>query len=256
MERQTSSVKSNLVKFEKEGGEKMKKVLLFAALIALIAVPAAMAGQNIPGGGIKNSKHNLGTSGFDSGGVYSDGYAQGTSQICVFCHTPHNSDANKTRPLWVRATVSVGKLYSSITLDNKPSLAKLTVAKLCLSCHDGSVAPGVTGNNLGTSTNATLAGTQMIRTQYDIGNGPVAAAGDLSNDHPVGMTYDTAIDNGNANLRAIGGIGPQATWFKVVGGENIVDCSSCHELHNSTPNAKFLRVTRDSSGICRTCHNK
>lgn len=222
----------------------MKKVLLFAAVAALIAVPA-MAAQDVPGGGIKNSKHNLGGTGFGNRTT------SATSQICVFCHTPHNSDGNSTRPLWVRNTVSVTKIYSSITINLKPAIANLTVAKLCLSCHDGATAV-VAGANVGrgTSTNLLLTKTATVSATYNIG-------ADLSNDHPVGMDYATARTNDiaagdGAKLRATGGSGPQTSWFK----NGIMDCSTCHELHNSTPYAKFLRVTRDSSSICRTCHDK
>lgn len=255
MERQTSSVKSNLVKSKKGGGEKMKKILMLVAAVVLFAVPV-MAGVNVPGGGIKNSKHNLGSSGFGNG-LYADSNTV-TSQICVFCHTPHTSDGDRTRPLWVRETRSVTKTYSSITINNAPSTALMVVAKLCLSCHDGSIAPGATASGKGTSTNTLLVGTQMIRSTYNIGGG----TGDLGNDHPIGMDYvasktaDEAAGS-NAALRTVGAGGPQASWFRTVGAvSNVMDCSTCHELHNSTPNAKFLRVTRDSSGICRTCHNK
>lgn len=231
----------------------MKKIsLVLVALAVLFAVPVMAA--NLPGSGIKNSKHNLGSSGF---GTFYGGDTS-TSQICVFCHTPHNSDANSTRPLWVRTTVDVQQIYSSNTMNGKPALANLTVAKLCLSCHDGSVAPGSTAANLGTSTNTTLDNADLIRAQYNIGGATDATeVGDLSDDHPVGMNYtdNKAADDvagSNARLRDIGAGGPQQGWFK--GG--IMECSTCHEVHNSTPNAKFLRVTRDSSGICRTCHNK
>lgn len=248
MERQTG-IKSNFVKFKKEGGEKMKKIslVLVALAVAVFFAMPAMAAQDLPGQGIKNSKHNLGSTGF---GNFTTSQ---TSQICVFCHTPHNSDGISTRPLWVRTTASVSAIYSSISINTKPQISNLVVAKLCLTCHDGATAP-VAGANVGngTSTNQQLSKSQTLSGR------PTALTTDLSDDHPIGMNYASAKANddtagSNARLRALDSSGgPAASWMK----NGIMDCSTCHELHNSTDNAKFLRVTRDSSGICRTCHAK
>ena len=45
---------------------------------------------------IKDTKHNLGTSGT---GVNK---FSGTAEICVFCHTPHGADTSAAVPLWNR----------------------------------------------------------------------------------------------------------------------------------------------------------
>ncbi|MDH5534775.1 MAG: cytochrome c3 family protein [Betaproteobacteria bacterium] len=35
-----------------------------------------------------------------------------------------------------------------------------------------------------------------------------------------------------------------------------VECASCHEPHNGTGNATFLRVSNAASALCTTCHSK
>ncbi|HVT83233.1 MAG TPA: hypothetical protein VHM90_21520, partial [Phycisphaerae bacterium] len=63
-------------------------------LIALIALPLSVRAQSADLS-IVNSPHNLSASG--PGTVK----AAGESQVCIFCHTPHN--ATPVKPLWNRA---------------------------------------------------------------------------------------------------------------------------------------------------------
>ena len=115
----------------------MKKVLGILLLVALLAAPAFAES-------VKNSKHNLSTSG--PGSVKSTDY----DEICVFCHTPHAANtAVSLAPLWNRGVVtgaSLTPLYNSSSLEstNRPSTVDVdsTDAPLCLSCHDGSNLAG------------------------------------------------------------------------------------------------------------------
>ncbi|MCB0284279.1 MAG: hypothetical protein KDF60_16955, partial [Calditrichaeota bacterium] len=83
---------------------------------------------------IVNSKHNLSVSG--SGDIK----ATSESEICIFCHTPHQSSPRK--PLWNRQDPgSVYEIYNTSTTDasaGQPDGSSL----LCLSCHDGTIALG------------------------------------------------------------------------------------------------------------------
>ena len=67
--------------------------------------------------------------------------ADTTEEICVFCHTPHN--AAPQTPLWNRANPrTFYRIYESSTTDariDQPS----GPSKMCLSCHDGSMALGI-----------------------------------------------------------------------------------------------------------------
>lgn len=102
---------------------------------------------------------------------------------------------------------------------------------------------------------------------------------DLTNDHPVGITYPTARTVGaDADFNATDGSLPgKMTWyddgdgrpqkdeirFYDTGDGPEVECSSCHDPHGvpsggagSQFNATFLRTANSGSAVCQTCHNK
>ena len=85
-------------------------------------------------------------------------------EICVICHTPHNAvdpTANglSYAPLWNHEVAStVYTLYTSSTLDHTPGQPD-GATKLCLSCHDGSVA---IDNYGGTTTGTIMADDAMF----------------------------------------------------------------------------------------------
>ena len=108
-----------------------KRLLLLWLLAALVVCGSGPA----LGKSIVDSLHNLSVSG--------PGAVRATTQdeICVFCHTPHNA-----RPdipyLWNRQDPAGPYIpYYSSTL--KASVGQPTgTSRLCLSCHDGTIAPG------------------------------------------------------------------------------------------------------------------
>ncbi len=79
--------------------------------------------------GIVSSRHNLGA----FGRVIRTG---STTEICIFCHTPHHSSTSEG-PLWNRGTPgSTFTAYgSTISGSNVSTVAGPSLA--CLSCHDG-----------------------------------------------------------------------------------------------------------------------
>ena len=104
----------------------------------------------------------------------------GTTQICVFCHTPHKPKANV--PLWNHfVTTQTFTFYSSNYLNTwlgstQPTMADLpgTLTELCLSCHDGMTALGNVYNLGGES----ISKPQTIAGVANLGTG-------LADDHPV-----------------------------------------------------------------------
>lgn len=74
---------------------------------------------------------------------------------------------------------------------------------------------------------------------------------DLSNDHPIAVTYNTALDPAfNAILNGKVGVLPLYG-----AGKNQVECGTCHNVHNNTIDP-FLRATNTGSALCLTCHIK
>lgn len=208
------------------------------------------------------------------------------SEICVFCHTPHGSNSNFAgAPLWNKEDTPGGTTYTTygttiagVTADAAPSNS----SKACLSCHDGvsainSVvnAPGsgdateYLGMTDGTTTAPDGTAFKMPSGRItNIGAGDAATATnvDLSNDHPVSITYT----DGNASLNPQAGVfgagtaGYSATWTTPDGTQNIssvlragkVECASCHDPHLGG-NDTFLRVSNNQGSVlCLGCHAK
>jgi len=202
-------------------------------IVFLILVPALLV--PLPGGAVpedvSQTKHNL--------SVYGPGplRATGEKEVCVFCHTPHN--ANPRVPLWNHSLSQVTNYtpYSSSTLNavvGQPDGA----SKLCLSCHDGTVAVGLTGSR---------GVIQMIRTGAggEIPPGPTNLTTDLSNTHPVSFVPDTAHD---PEIR----LPPPGDPIRLDEAQK-VQCTSCHNPHKvEFPNFLVRDTTRGA--LCVTCH--
>ncbi len=165
-----------------------------------------------------------------------------TNEVCVFCHTPHG--ASPSVPLW-NHTLSTQAYteYTSPTMDSTsvgPLQGGTGVSNLCLSCHDGSVALSSLVNNPPTG---------------DPGIGVMGAVNanlgtDLSNDHPVNIIYDEAVD---AELVARATVLLTLDLFGA--GANELQCASCHDPHNDSNNP-FLVISNAGSALCTTCHIK
>lgn len=237
--------------------------------LSVIAQPAAA--------GIANSPHDL------KGATDS---ATSTTQICVFCHTPHGSNTNVDAPLWNKALPAVSYTpYTSATMDGITSTGSVSLA--CLSCHDGTQARDNMINRPG-SGSYNAAGQNLTGnpgTYGTIANNVARLGTDLSNDHPIGMVYCAALSTADAlagscgddsfNTSAANGsvAGTEFTrvWidtnddstfqktdmplYGIAGPGANVECATCHDPH-STTNPTFLRVSNNQSGVCLTCHNK
>jgi hypothetical protein len=171
-------------------------------------------------------------------------------RICIFCHTPHDADTSVIdAPLWNHQVTNRSYLlYDSPTLDARVD-QPTGGSKLCLSCHDGSVAVDSYGGRSGTIF--------MLP--------PAAVAGDideLSNDHPISFTYDDALASQDGGLFAptstasgLGGTISQNMLFN-----DRLECSSCHDVHNgpaaAAVNDHLLVITQVQSRLCLTCHDK
>lgn len=260
--------------------------IVFAAMTADTALAATS---------IKDTKHNLGTTG--TGAVR---LTAGTDEVCVFCHTPHGGKIG-TAPLWNKnLPSSTYKLYGSTggesaTVDGS-ILAIGSVSQACLSCHDGTQAmdnminaPGSGGFAAG---GARLTGAIWQGALTADGLMPAGVTNldtDLRNDHPIGIQYCGGGPNSGSTGTACKdpdfiaptagnpGGGPLAFWVDTTGGTAnrektdmilyirdfvgnggpgpSVECGSCHDPHNYT-NPTFLRISNTGSNLCLSCHKK
>ena len=80
----------------------------------------------------------------------------------------------------------------------------------------------------------------------------------LSNDHPISFTYDQALATADGDLfdptvanTALGG-----TIDDDLLSDGKVQCTSCHDVHNSLGNMDLLWIPNAGSALCLTCHDK
>ena len=119
----------------------MKRFLAVAVAVASIgfitagtasAVDSYSAGD--AASGIASSRHNLGGFSMHIG-------ARGTTEVCVFCHTPHHSNtANGLKPMWNRGASAPTSFTAYGTTIGGTTIANTDIGSTslaCLSCHDG-----------------------------------------------------------------------------------------------------------------------
>ncbi len=197
----------------------------------------------------------------------SGGGWNGRNEICRVCHVPHDHQKASQRYLngllWNHdVSTAVYTMYDdawSDTLDGSQSAQPDGIAKLCLGCHDGTVAldafdkyDGTEGNEIGAIYGGGL--------DHFLVPG-VNASLDLRGTHPLSITFDPSLDDKlNPTSTTMGTSGTIADVLD----NGKVQCSSCHDVHDqeSVPGTHLLRVAQKDmgggeqpSGLCLTCHN-
>ena len=230
----------------------MKKLTLtLLASVAVIALIFANVQIAIAADDVSNTKHRIASYSGSSTAQY------GGPQICVYCHTPHNSNSTVAAPLWNRNVESSGfTMYSSPTLNMVPSGAPTGVSLACLSCHDGQIALDVIVNMPGRDgdTRATPAGLKMGSTgnpDYD----PMLTR-DLSDDHPISLAYPLGAATTVGDDEMFNSLPTDLSFFDDVVAGRTIQCATCHNPHEATIE-KFLRKdNKNGSVLCLTCHKK
>ena len=122
------------------------------------------------------------------------------------------------------------------------------MSKICLSCHDGIVAPDRYGSNPG-------------GLGYPLGKDAIGTR--PGKNHPISFLYDTALamkdqDLYDPSTRLSGLTGSSGTINSDMLFANRMECSSCHDVHNTkaVPGTKLLVKDTAGSILCLTCHNK
>ena len=233
----------------------MKKALALIAAAALMASAGTAMAKSIV-----NSVHNLSK----DATVVRNVTVSGSTQICIFCHTPHNGTGNL--PLWNRNAGAVGAgtytLYSGVGMSNvsyKSGFTADSISLFCMSCHDGSALGGTMIKNVPISEPAGLGNSAAIGATSKANL--TAGGTDLRTTHPVNFPVTQNTQNDLQPIAApymgkAGGV--QYPLFKSSrsgGVANSLECSSCHSVHDNA-NAPFLRDTQTGSTLCLGCHNK
>ena len=185
---------------------------------------------------IVNSKHNLSISG--PGDVKS----VSEDRICIFCHTVKGSSSsatylwNRSMPAQVYIPYESSTLYAEV---GQPTGA----SKLCLSCHDGTIALGALGSEPDEIQFA--GGLRLMPDQ------PTRLGTDLSDDHPISFVYDTQLAQANGDLKDPS----QLTGAVRLDATNQLQCTACHDPHDNA-NGMFLVMSNAHSELCIVCHDK
>ena len=202
----------------------MNKLLIKTFAVAAILGTAALTTQ----GRVKDTAHKLhGT----------NGVSVAHEEVCRPCHTPHNA-STEVGYLWNhQLSTATWTLFE----DADAASVMNSSSRLCLSCHDGTVAIDSYGGATGT---VFLTGRENLGT-------------DLTRSHPIGVTYPTTGTRYNL-ADATGNVvdsveTPAGQSAHIEDGK--VQCSSCHFAHGSrAAYGMFLRVDNTGSKLCMTCH--
>jgi hypothetical protein len=220
---------------------------------------------------IKDSKHNLSAS-----GLVGTVHAQEETQICIFCHTPHNALPSPAQPLWNHylSSQSTYKVYwsnqvLSYTFDQSQAWTVDMPSKLCLSCHDGTVAIGAVQSRaediaMSISDCIDASGKLAASCQGNLGT-------DLSGGHPISIVLNqnlinTRMQNGLSGIKI-----PSDQYVKLYPkgcstDDCRVECTSCHDPHinraigddpNDSTNHNWPPFWQKAyyNDVCEACHD-
>lgn len=191
-------------------------------------------------GSIIDTKHNLSVTG--KGDIKSPS----ETRVCIFCHSSHN--ASSEGPLWNHKTTSSGKFvtYKRSTMVSKTEQPN-GATKLCLSCHDGTIAVGAIRGQSDPipMKNVTSSGKISSSRRSHIGT-------DLRGTHPVSVKFNQVVALSSKSLRW-----PIYDPTNEVGTDHngYVQCTSCHDPHDDSKSDKYPFWNKTTfSEVCKACH--
>jgi predicted CXXCH cytochrome family protein len=145
--------------------------------------------------------------------------------LCLPCHTAHITAGQA--PLLDRRPTTTQPIRPYQTLNVELNAASL----LCLSCHDG-----VTARDIYSTSHATTLADQL----------GISQRGLQLQSHPIGIRYPIADPKYNPPQTV------EAAGLKLPQGR--IECTTCHDPHNSRRVPRFLKISNERSRLCLTCH--
>ena len=254
----------------------MKSLNLFrlvSLLVCLWLIPSV--GGTIPLSDTKN-QHNFSNTAVNTNPTTNQPHPKadapandGTTEICIFCHTPHNATPQSS--LWNRpdpASMGSFPVYGgALVIKGSFNVADATLhsqyntalfpypngaSKLCLSCHDG----------------VTAIGTVLDGTAFHMLNASnISAMGDprlvinLATSHPISFVFDGQV------LADVSQVKPGQYQLPTLSdvpldGQQRMQCTTCHDPHEDTRTAVGLPFWRHRTNVttgafidvCNDCH--
>ena len=203
--------------------------------LALLAMAGASASAQIA-----LSEHNFSSKGWSGG------------EICKPCHTPHFAVEGVPR-LWNHTLTT-----AAYTMHEGPGTAEDNldvVSRMCLSCHDGTVALDSFGGQAG--------GAEFIGAQGNLGV-------DLTDDHAIGTDafypppvvpswWNTSMQPTTGGGTSVGS-GANTLRLKAFDDNGttryVVGCTTCHNAHNRGNYPHMTAISNSASTMCLVCHIK
>ncbi len=167
----------------------------------------------------------------------------GTLPPCQYCHAPHSGIGKG--PLWAQTystqtyTVYRSTTDATQTMEQPPIGAP---SSLCLSCHDGTVAPGQTVPYGKIQMQGKMSASDILGTS-------------LQNSHP--FSFNKIKDQADLVASLISKGQTQDPLQKVTLINGNVECESCHNPHvqNGDPVSLNFLVRNSAGGaMCLSCH--
>ena len=220
------------------------------SIVSVLALRGEALAVNIPG--VNASPHNLSA----GGGLGKHGIAFDEVRVCVFCHTPHNAQPawSVSAPLWNRALTSDAQQYSMYDSQMFSQVVGLVptrptgASRVCLGCHDGSIALNLYGGKVINAGTGSSAPTVMPSDTNPASNPNLTT--NLAGDHPISFPY-TADLAAKAELVPPAALPPAIKLDK----SGSLQCTACHDPHNNQyGNFLVMDNSQDGSPLCNSCH--
>jgi hypothetical protein len=255
----------------------MKKITALLAAVALTAGSAtAVFAAATAGSGIYQTAHDINFKVPAARDIQ--------DRLCAFCHTPHHAytstdatpegvalAASGYAPLWSHGvTTSNYTPYASATFDNLGGQVMandrlIGPSRLCMSCHDGTVAIdtyyGQTGTNFISNGANTYFGAQPLIELDGVKTHPIGF--DAVQVDTGGSNADSHLWPNYLNNDYRGNATPLKVSARLFQGQ-FFTCSTCHDVHNKLNNTAtsipagtqhyFLLGGQTNSALCITCH--
>jgi hypothetical protein len=222
-----------------------RRVLLASVVLVpiLISGNAQSQSKNVAG-----TVHNLSVTG--PGEIKS----QSETEVCKFCHIPHN--AVVPSPLWGQALSRVEHYdvpdIGSGMKDREPAPQPDGSSRLCLSCHDGTVALG----EIAGGPPIQMSGSWRLTRDR-----PGFIGTDLSGSHPVSFVVPDSRSGDTSGERDMG-IKPLDVILSDTGvrldDKGKMQCTTCHNPHEDQfyqpGEVPHFWVKPTVEEVCLTCH--
>jgi len=219
------------------------KRLLYLTAAAVMIVSGTTSAQSTD---VASTLHNLSVSG--PGDVRS----VNETEVCKFCHIPHSTVVNE--PLWGHMLSKVERYKMPTPRGARPS-ASVPVqpdgaSRLCLSCHDGTIALG----EVRSRTRIGMAGASKLTP------GRRGFLGtDLSGGHPISIEMPEMPEPGEGEdmtLRPRSAVELDHDVRLDAAGK--IQCTSCHDPHSDANydegSVPHFWVKPTVTEVCTTCH--